>query len=204
LDDNVPFAISRNLIVDIPINLGGYTDVYTDNMMGLTNNLPSTKNAKRLEVAILLPIEVAARPNDLNEPIPCEKMVAKDSLTVEGGILETKIILGWHFNFQTLTVTIPEYKHIMWLQEIQLMIQMRKTTKKTLESMIGHMGHIGFVIPWVYHFLSHLRSLLTCSWNRRMITIDNKCTNNLVLMQLILNKVQSGINMNLLAFRSPN
>jgi hypothetical protein len=131
-------------------------------------------------------------------------MVAWDKLTVEGGSSETKNIFGWQFDFQTLTVTLSKHKHITWLQEIQLMIQMQRTTKKILESMIGCMGHIGFVIPWVYHFLSCLRSLLAHSWNRRMITIGNICTNNLVLMQSILDKVQRGNDMNLLAFWSPN
>ncbi len=130
-------------------------------------------------------------------------LVAKDKLTAEWGSSETKIILRWPFNFGTLTVTPPEHKHIAWLQEIQLMIQMHKTTTKLMESTIGCMGHVSFMIPGVYHFLSHLRSLLACSWNRRMITIDDKCTNNLVLIQLILDKAQRGIDMNLLAFRSP-
>ncbi len=182
----------------------GYADIYIDNTTGLTANLPSTKNNKwQLEAAVYLAIKVAARPNDSNEPILRKKMVTEDKLTVEGGLSEMKIILGWHFDFQTLTVTLPEHKH-MWSQKILLTIWTHKTTRKTLESTIGHMDHNSFMIPWVYHFLCRLRSLLVHSWNRRMITTDNKCTNNLVLMQLILDKTQRGIDMNLLAFRSPD
>jgi hypothetical protein len=84
------------------------------------------------------------------------------------------------------------------------MIKKRWTAKKQLESMIGHMGHVGFVIPWVYHFLSRLRSLLAQAQNRRAISIDEKCIQDLELMQTILNKANKGIDMNLLAFRSPN
>jgi hypothetical protein len=62
--------------------------------------------------AIPLAIEAAARPNDPYEPIPRKKMVAEDKLTAEGGLSETKVILGWEFNFQTLTVKLPEHKHI--------------------------------------------------------------------------------------------
>jgi hypothetical protein len=60
LDDDVPFAIDRDLIVNIPIDPQGYADVYIDNKTGLTVNLPGTKNAKQLETAILLSIKVAA------------------------------------------------------------------------------------------------------------------------------------------------
>ncbi len=90
-------------------------------------------------------------------------MIAKDKLTAEGGLSETKTILRWYFNFTTLTVTLPEHKHIACLPEIKLMIQACKTTKNTLELTIGCMGQVGFMIPWVYHFLSCLRSLLVHS-----------------------------------------
>ncbi len=44
MDDNEKIAIGRDLIVDIPINPRGYTDVYINNTMGLTVNLPGTMN----------------------------------------------------------------------------------------------------------------------------------------------------------------
>jgi hypothetical protein len=59
-------AIGRELIVDIPIDPRGYADVYIDNTTGLTIDLPGTHNADRLEAAIPIAIEVAARPNDVN------------------------------------------------------------------------------------------------------------------------------------------
>ena len=62
--------ISRELIVDIPIDPRGYADVYIDDTTGLTVDLPGTRNADWLEAAIPLAIKVAARPNDANEPIP--------------------------------------------------------------------------------------------------------------------------------------
>jgi hypothetical protein len=154
LDDDIPFGIGRELIVDIPINPRGYADVYIDNTTALTVDLTGTQYAEQLEAAIPLAIEIAARPNDANEPIPCKKMVAEDKLKAEGGLSETKVILGWLFNFRTLTVFLPDHKHIAWLREIKQMIDSRCTTKKQLESMIGQLGHVGYVIPWVYHFLS--------------------------------------------------
>ncbi len=81
-------------------------------------------------------------------------MIAKDKLAAEGGLSETKIILGWHFNFRTFTVNLSEHKFIEWSAKMQQMIITSKTSKKALESMIGQMGHVGFIIPWVYHFLS--------------------------------------------------
>jgi hypothetical protein len=81
------------------------------------------------------------------------------------------------------------------------MISTSKTSKRALESMIGQMGHVCFIIPWVYHFLSHLQTLLAGSRNRRFIAINEKCKKDLELMQSILEKENQGIKMNLLAFR---
>ncbi len=131
-------------------------------------------------------------------------MVALEKLIAEGGLTETKIILGWLFNFRTPTVTLPEHKYIVWSREIRQMIKKQWTTKKQLESPIGRMGHVDFVIPWVYHFLSCLRSLLARAQNRRMIRIGKKCIKDLELMQTVLDKATKGIDMNLLAFRLPD
>jgi hypothetical protein len=172
LDDNVPFAVGRQLIVDIPIGNRGYTGVYINNTTGLTVDLPRTKNADRLEAAIPLAVKVAARPYNVNEPIPCKPMVARDKLKAEGGLAEMKVILGWHFNFQTLTVTLPEHKHIAWSNKIYKMLIDGRTSKKSLESNIGQLGHVGFIDLWVLHFLSCLRTLLARGQNRGVIKLD--------------------------------
>jgi hypothetical protein len=77
-------------IVDVPIDPHGFAEVYIDNTTGLTVNLPGTLNADRLEAAIPLAIEVAARPNNVNKPIPRKPMVAQDKLKAEGGLANLK------------------------------------------------------------------------------------------------------------------
>jgi hypothetical protein len=84
------------------------------------------------------------------------------------------------------------------------MIATGRTTKKALESTIGQLGHVGFIIPWAFHFLSRLRTLLSGACNKRAITIDKSCKNNLVLMLKILDKSKGGTDMNLLGFCSPD
>jgi hypothetical protein len=75
-----------------------------------------------LEADIHLAIEVAARPNDVKKPIPCKKMVAEDKLKSKGGLSDTKITLGWLFNFCTLTVSLIKHKYIVWSRELKQMI----------------------------------------------------------------------------------
>jgi hypothetical protein len=84
------------------------------------------------------------------------------------------------------------------------MLDRRRTTKKALELMIRRLGHVGFVIPWVFHFLSRLRTLLRRAQNRQTIALNQECKDDLVLMLKLLKKVKGGIDINLLGFRSPD
>jgi hypothetical protein len=205
LANNLPLSQACKLIIDVPVDPRGKIDIYIDDTTGLTVNVPGRDNAARMEAAIPLAIEVAARPNDPNEPIPCEPMIARDKLTAEGGLSETKMILGWLFNFRTLIVSLLDHKFIAWwTAAIQKMVTLKRTTSKDLETTIGRMGHVGFVIPWVHHFLSRLRSLHFGSKNCHFITINETCMKDLELMTGILTKAHKGIDMNLLAFGAPD
>jgi hypothetical protein len=46
LDDDVPFGIGQELIVDVPVDPRGYADVYIDDTTGLTVNQPGTKKRR--------------------------------------------------------------------------------------------------------------------------------------------------------------
>jgi hypothetical protein len=204
LSDNIPFGKACKLIVKVPVDPHSNIDYYIDDTPGLTGNIPGTKNASRLDAAIPLAIEVVAQPDNANKPIPCKTMVAKVKLLAEGSLSETKVILGWHFNFGTLTISLPDHNFIAWTAAIQNMIPLKCTTLRDLDTTIGQMGHVGFVIPWAYHFLSRLHSLHNCSTNQHFITINDTCMKDLDLMIEILVKANKGVDINPLAFRAPD
>ena len=83
MEDNVPFGIGHELIVDIDVNPRGFKDVYIDDMIPITVDIPATDNLKRCEAATLLAIHATARPNHPDEPIPREEMEARNKLFAE-------------------------------------------------------------------------------------------------------------------------
>jgi hypothetical protein len=101
-------------------------------------------------------------------------------------------------------MTLLKHKYITWSAKIQKMICTNITAMQDFESTIRQMGHVGFFTPWVYHFLSRLRTLLARSCNRRTIKVNNMCAKDLDSMQQILDKAKKGIYMILLAFKAPN
>ena len=95
LQDEIPFAKGRALIVDIPVNPKGNTDVYIDDTIALTVDMEGSDNVQRLEQGTLLAVHAASRELHPNEPIARKEMAAMAKLTAEAGAEETKTILGW-------------------------------------------------------------------------------------------------------------
>jgi hypothetical protein len=159
LNDNAPFAEGAELIVDIPVGPRGIHDVYIDNIIGLTVNIPGSNYVACGQAAALLAIDTTARPNHPKEPLPCESMDARDKLKAEAGPSETKMILGWSFDFRRLLISLPKNKFIAWTTNINKLLVEGSSTAKELESTIGRLGHLALVVPGVHHFLSRFREL---------------------------------------------
>ena len=112
LDDDVPFGVGKELIVDVPVNPKGIADVYIDDTISLSVNMYDSDNSPRLENAILLTIHIAARPIHAEEPIPREEMAALTKLLSEARLEETKVILGLFFDFRRMIVALPLNKYV--------------------------------------------------------------------------------------------
>ena len=60
LDDSIPFAEGKDLIIDVPVDATGTADVYIYNTIALTVDVEDSNNIQRLEQATLLDINCAA------------------------------------------------------------------------------------------------------------------------------------------------
>jgi len=203
LDDAIPFGKGKQLIVDVPVNPRGVTDVFIDDTIGLTVDIEGSNNIIRLERAILLAIHVAARPKHSAEPIPREEMAALNKLLAEAKLEETKIILGWIFDFRRLTVALPENKYVAWTKSIQNILEKGSVTAVEIRKNIGRLIHLGLVIPSVHHFLSRLRELERRAINRRDIKVTEVYAEDLKLMLYFLEKAYKGVDMNMIAYQKP-
>ena len=203
LDDNIPFAVGSDLIVDVPVNPRGVTDVYIDDTMGLTVDIEGSNNIMRLERAILLAIYTAARPKHSSEPIQREEMAALEKLIAEAGLEETKTILGWYFDFRRMRVSLPENKFTAWSKSISDILSNKVVSAKELEMNIGRLVHLSLVLPFVHHFLSRLRELQRRAKNRRQVKVTEIYAEDLKLMLFFLEKAKNGVSLNQIAFRKP-
>ncbi|KAL7526143.1 hypothetical protein ACHAXR_001342 [Thalassiosira sp. AJA248-18] len=87
LGDDIPFAVGRKLILDIPMNPRGWMS-------------KARTTSRDLREPSCLPFSHLLAQNIPSEPIPREEMAALVKLLVEAGLEETKTILGWCFDFR--------------------------------------------------------------------------------------------------------
>ena len=205
LPDDIPFGIGKELVVDVPVNDKGVSDIFVDDILTLSVDLPGSDNVERCSGATLLAIETIARPLSANEPLPRETMAAIEKLLAEAGPEERKIMLGWHLNFRSLIISLPENKAKAWSTEISEMLADGKTQSKRLERNIGRFVNIGMILPYVHHFLARLRTLLKQAKKRRSaIPIPLPAQEDLKLMDRVIVRARKGIDMNNLAHRMPD
>jgi hypothetical protein len=130
-------------------------------------------------------------------------MDARAKLKAKTGLTETKVILGWLWNFWTMTIALPENKFIDYSPEISDMIKQGWTSKAELETNIGRWVHLGQILPFIHHFLSRLRFLLWHLEKRRQQNLNQQCIADLKFLQLALKRCRDGVNMNTIAYYCP-
>jgi hypothetical protein len=154
LDDFIPFAKGLKLIVDIPVDPRGITDVYIDDLVSLMVDVEESDNLVRCNRAPLLGIDTLFRPLDQNKPIPRETMEAMKKLEAEALLQEIKTILGWEIDFRRLLIKLPNNKFVTWVAAIEQMLEDGMSTAKELETNIGRLVHLGLATPLMHHFMS--------------------------------------------------
>ena len=165
MEDDIPFGIGRDLIVNIPVDPRGTVDLYIDDFCGLMVDIDD--NTTHLKRAPLLALGSAAREVAEIELLPRDDIEARPKLIAEAGLPEIKTFLGWLIDFRWTTIALPDNKFHAYSIAISEMLKQRCTSKGELETNIGRWVHLGKIIPTVNHFLSRLRFLKQRAENRR-------------------------------------
>ncbi len=166
LDNSISIKPGLELIVDIPVNPRGITDVYIDDFILLAVDIKGTDNLQRHDHAHLLAFNSCLRPLNENELIPRETMEARNKLHSEALHKELKTIHGWFINFRQLRIQLFDNKFKAWTASIKIMIKEESSTAKEIEQNIGRLVHLGLAIPSIHHFMSRLRDLHTIAKRR--------------------------------------
>ena len=145
LPPHIPIAPAKSLIVVLPPEDHGKVGVYIDDTVAIGPDL--TVIIPRLAACILLSFHLVFRPLSKFEPIPCDEAAAVAKLIAEGSLEETKQIFGWLYDAQRLLISLSASKTCAWIDSIAYLIARGETTASELETIIGGLNHIGYILP---------------------------------------------------------
>jgi len=147
---DIPFKQSKPMIIGIPMNNKGKTDVYIDDFISVTPDI--SDNCNRTSAATILAIRSLSRPLDNSDPIPRKDIISLKKFIAEGSLEETKIILGWKINSRALLISLPTEKPTKWKSDIDKLISSTRVTQKQLKVTLGRLNHLASIIPMMRHF----------------------------------------------------
>ena len=145
LPDNIPLAPARELLVDIPAPEFGKVDGYIDDLPCFGPDLGPI-HRKRLGAATFLAIHITNRELSTSEPFPRELVLALNKLAAEGGLSESLIVLGWHYDTRRLLVSLPDHKFTAWKVVISDTIITNRILPGDLETLVNRLNHLGSIM----------------------------------------------------------
>ena len=157
--ENTTFARAKPLAVNPPLLLT-FCDGYIDDLITMAVDIDN--NITRAQQAPPLTVHTIFRPLDPDEPLPRSDPISLRKLSGEGQPSESKIVLGWKICTRLFRVLLPQDKALAWRTDIQNLLKpATRVSIKDMESLIGRLNHVGFIIPNARYFLNRLRRLFS-------------------------------------------
>jgi hypothetical protein len=200
-DDN-PFEQTLPMSIEIPKSDGLYkSDVFIDEIISVV--IDDGKGCKRGAADSLLAIHAICRPVAVCGPIKRNELTAEKKLIAESLLEEVKTTLGWLLDTRRLLISLTLDKYSEWAAAIIFILITESCGYDDLETLVGRLNHVCFVIPVALHFMSRLRWLLITSRQGQRIRLRPKVLADLRLWLSFLRLAHRGISLNLISFRTP-
>jgi hypothetical protein len=138
------------------------------------------------------------------EPITRRDILSGPKLIAEGTPAEEQIVLGWLIDTHRLQLKLPADKFDAWMQDLISLRTSRVITYEGIDSLVGRLNHVAFIIPLARHFLTRFRELIDRNKpQNQQITISRQLGLDTELWERFLRKASQGISMNRITIRQP-
>ena len=106
-------------------------------------------------------VHTSFRPLAKYEPVAREDPLSLRKLEGDGTPAERKIVLGWLLDTREFKIYLPAEKALHWITDINSMLQAtEKVATKKVESLVGRLNHVGYIMSQARYFLNRIRHLL--------------------------------------------
>ena len=104
-----------------------------------------------------------------------------------------------------LLVRLPLDKYEAWSLGLSTLRQSRVITYSDIDSLVGRLNHVAFIIPLARHFLTSFRLLIDRNRpQHQQITVSNQVLLDTALWEHFLLRASQGISMNRITIRQPS
>ena len=156
MDPNIPFGTARKLSVPIPTRTmicDGYIDDCITIGLDINDNVIRIQGASPLAIhAIFKPVDPEADPT-----LKRDDVFSLRKADGEGTPAEQKPVLGWLLHTRRFRIFLPAEKAMDWISQIDVVLKRGTTTEKEMDSTVGRLNHVGYIIPQGRYFLNRLR-----------------------------------------------
>ena len=195
---NEPFSRAKPLAINIPLR-ETMTDGYIDDAITFAVQLAS--NILRVQNALPLSVYTIFKPAS-----PTESDIRADPLSLrklqgDSTPSEEKLVLGWLLNTLSLSIHLPLDKAQFWITEIKQILRPQYRVKsKQIESTIGRLNHIGYILPHARYFLNRTRKLFKrCNKYGPQLITKAEHNDFLLWIKFIERAAQRGVHFNLIS-----
>jgi hypothetical protein len=198
-----PLTKGLPLGVIIPVTHTARVDTFIDDLINCF--LDTEANRDTQPHVVPLAMHCTSRPHaGEDEPITRRDILSGPKLIAEGAPREEQVVLGWLLDTHLLLIKLPVDKYDAWILEVRSLRIHRVTTYADIDSLVGKLNHVAFLIPLARHFLTRLRSLINRDRpQQQQITASKQVGLDCELWEGFLTKASQGISMNRITVRQP-
>ena len=189
------------MMVELPPDFAPKAEVYIDD----TFCAFLKRDRQRGSAIIPFVTWIFGRPVHEDEPLPRADVLSLKKFVAEATPSEQKIILGWMLDTRRLLLSLPDDKVDSWRHSIRALLATEWVSGSELETTIGRLNHVGYILPLCRHFLADLRYALQVAKRRRGGTVrfTEHQRADLEIWMEFLEDARTGVSLNLLTFRDP-
>jgi hypothetical protein len=150
-------------------------------------------------------LHLIGRPVHDHEPIPRDDLLSLKKFLAEATPAERQIILGWVVDTRRFIIELPQHKVKGWIKELRHLRKTGHASEKELDSLIGRLNHVGYVLPAARHFLGRLRQAKFSASKQKGNRTDliASVQDDMELWEDFIESAGQGVSINLLTLRDP-
>ena len=206
LEDTIPFGATEEADVTLPDSCVGGVDGYIDDGACAVLDTPKNRGmVARAAQAVVMALFLIFRPLAKGLEVLVRPDIASiRKMQAEGGLAEIVIFLGWLIDTHRLLIALPPDKWKAWSDQIQSCLTDEALPCKTIETLIGRLNHVCFIIPDARHFMNELRAAgRAAQASESFVKLSDRAKADLRLWLDFLSSAKQGISLNRIVFRKP-